>query len=114
VNGIFTAIALGWGEVHGGKCTNAGHDYFVCAAMPGGYGGKGGIDIGNVYLTGDPSISAEEFRHEQKHADQWAILGPGFIPIYTANFVGSETYRGNQCANVFELWAGLEDGYYEC
>jgi hypothetical protein len=113
-NSVFTTIALAWGTIHGGKCTNAGHDFFVCTEMPGGYGGKGGVAVGNVYLTGDPSISAGEFKHEQKHADQWAMLGSGFITIYASSFYGSEAYRGDQCANLFEWWAGFEDGYYDC
>jgi len=75
--------------------------------MRGGYA-RGGTTIGNVYLTGGSSPSKRLLRHETKHADQWALLGPLFPFFYgLAELIGRGPKR-----NLFERWAGLEDGGY--
>jgi len=113
-NEDFTIGALVWASLHGGHCKSPSDIVWVCTDMSGGYGGGGGVAIGSAYLTGDPSISQGEFRHERKHADQWAILGLLTTPSYGIAYYGSEAIGGDQCANGFEWWAGFEDGYYDC
>lgn len=51
-------------------------------------------------------------RHEVWHTRQWAIFGGGAI---FPTLYGIETWRtdGDECENVFEIWAGLEDGGYK-
>jgi hypothetical protein len=51
--------------------------------------------------------------HETWHTRQWAIFGGGLgFPI----LYSLETLRtgGDECRNVFERWAGREDGGYKC
>jgi len=113
-NQDLTAVAAVWGSLHGGHCKTPSDVMWICTDMTGGYGQGGGIAVGNTYLTGDPTISQGEFRHEKKHADQWAIMGLPMLPAYVAAYYASEATSGDQCANVFEWWAGFDDGYYDC
>jgi hypothetical protein len=114
MNQDVTSAAIVWGSLHGGHCKTPSDVVWICTDMTGGYGQGGGVAVGSTYLTGDPSISQGEFRHEKKHADQWAIFGFPMLPAYVAAYFGSEASSGNQCANVFEWWAGFDDGYYDC
>ena len=113
-NQDLTAVAAVWGSLHGGHCKTPSDVMWICTDMTGGYGQGGGIAVGNTYLTGDPTISQGEFRHEKKLADQWAIMGLPMLPAYVAAYYASEATSGDQCANVFEWWAGFDDGYYDC
>ncbi|MET4060106.1 hypothetical protein ABIB35_001651 [Arthrobacter sp. UYP6] len=52
-------------------------------------------------------------RHEARHSDQYAALGPAFLPLYFAAAGISRLRTGDPASgNVFERLAGLEDGGY--
>ncbi len=66
-----------------------------------------GTTVGNVWLYDDLDGAARH-RHEARHADEWALLGPAFPGLYAAEFART----GGRQQNVFEQWAGLHDGGY--
>lgn len=73
--------------------------------------------VGNVLVT---RHDADELRHrprlrahEARHATQWAVLGPAFVPLYVGAALVSRALTGDAAsANPFELLAGLRDGGY--
>jgi hypothetical protein len=70
-----------------------------------GYGSQ--TTIGNVVFntTGRP-MSDSRLEHETNHADQWAIFGESFIPMYLSSQITT-----GRC-NVFEWWARFQAGGY--
>ena len=106
VNLPLSTAAVVWGRLHGGHCLI--HDDLVvtCAAMDSGFI-DAGTTVGNVWLYDDLD-GPDRHRHEARHADQWALLGPSFPALYGAEFVRS----GGRRQNLFEEWAGLHDGGY--
>ena len=72
--------------------------------------------IGNVIITRRASIDQESdlFRHEARHADQYAWCGgPLMLPCYFAAAGVSWLVSGDVGAwNPFERLAGLTDGGY--
>ncbi|MGI4896907.1 MAG: hypothetical protein ACRYF3_17525 [Janthinobacterium lividum] len=105
-----TALALGWARWHGARIS-MGPDLFVeCAGMPRGTYGRGGTTIGNAWLYGELG-GPERRRHEQRHGNQYALLGTtAFLSLYGLNALLT---RNRPQHNVFERWAGLADGGYE-
>lgn len=77
--------------------------------MTGGYGPRAGFTVGNVYLTGNDTVTKAELRHETKHADQWALGGWRFAVAYSFNAIVTDN---DPCKNFFEWWAGFKDGGY--
>jgi len=75
---------------------------------------------GNVYISsGAPS--SDRLAHEEKHADQWAVMGLSFgltylgVSGFTAAIKYFTGYRGDkECLNPFEFLAGLKGGGYTC
>lgn len=73
--------------------------------------------VGNVLIT---RHDAEELRrrprlraHEARHATQWAVLGPAFLPLYVGAALVSRALTGDAASvNPFERLAGLEAGGY--
>jgi len=102
-----SAAAVAWGRTHGGTCHIHGDLTVSCSHMRDGYA-NGGTTVGNVWLYGDKG-GTERQRHEIRHSDQWAMLGPVFPALY-----GAECARtaGDYHRNVFERSAGLHDGGY--
>ncbi|MEJ5866613.1 hypothetical protein WDV85_02525 [Pseudokineococcus sp. 5B2Z-1] len=108
LNLVPTAAALAWGVAHGGRPV-VGRDLLVeCGGMRRGYA-RGGTTVGSVWLHGGLG-GPERRRHEARHADQWAVLGPLLMPaLYglEAALTGADPRRSR-----FERHAGLEDGGY--
>lgn len=83
---------------------------------------RGGVTFGNVYVTRADRASEQILRHERRHANQWAVMGPLFIPSYGAwSGMSSALHRvvrrrgcsaGYACYNPYEIHAGLKDGGY--
>lgn len=77
------------------------------------------ITIGNVILmSGAKDQLLERYprllQHEGGHATQWALLGPLLLPLYGLACLYSLARTGDRSSgNVFERWAGLEDGGYQ-
>ena len=72
--------------------------------------------LGNVIVTrlGGLDPSSALFRHEARHATQYACCGGVvMVPLYLAAAAVSWTLTGDTgCRNVFERQAGLTDGGY--
>jgi hypothetical protein len=107
VNLPVSAVGVTWGRAHGGTCDV--HDDLVvtCKSMESGFT-NAGTTVGNVWLY-DNLGGPDRHRHEARHADQWAMLGPLFPVLYGAE---SMRTRGDFEQSVFERWAGLHDGGY--
>ena len=103
----FTAVGVVWGRAHGGTCELQRELIVTCKGMQGGYG-RGGTTIGNTWMYGKLD-GGGRFKHESRHADQWAAFGSTFPVLY-----GTEWLRAgrNPHHSIFELYAGLHDGGY--
>ncbi|WP_211293754.1 PA14 domain-containing protein [Lentzea kentuckyensis] len=77
----FTALSVGWAKLWGGRCSRAPGLMIHCTRMRWGYGTRGGVTIGNTYLTPSARVSGPVARHESVHATQWGIFGLHF-PVY--------------------------------
>src|SRR5580765_8845501 len=80
VNLPTSAVAVAWGRTHGGSCDIHGDLIVTCESMTSGYT-NAGTTVGNVWLYGDLG-GPTRHRHEARHADQWAMLGPLFPVLY--------------------------------
>jgi RHS repeat-associated protein len=117
-NAPITALAVGFAEAaslvttgHGAGCGFATGLIVVCKNTP-GFAKDSFMTWGSAVLGGS-NPSADVLRHETKHADQWAILGPDMLWAYpAAAAISLATGGGLFCNNVFERWAGLRDGQY--
>lgn len=65
---------------------------------------RGGVCVGNVFLTG-PMPSSALIDHELVHSRQWNRYGLAFPLLYAAA-------GANPLTNRFEIEAGLESGGY--
>ena len=106
VNLPLSAVGVAWGRAHGGTCVVQDDLIVTCGSMDSGYT-NAGTTVGNVWLYGDLG-GPERHRHEARHADQWAMLGPLFPALYAAESIRT----GDLEQSVFERWAGLHDGGY--
>jgi len=106
VNLPFSAVAIVWGRARGGTCVVHDDLVITCESMADGFV-DAGTTVGNVWLYDDLD-GPDRHRHEARHADQWAVLGPSFPVFYGAEYVRT----GGRQQNVFEEWAGLHDGGY--
>ena len=101
-----SAVAIVWGRAHGGTCVIHDDLIVTCESMDAGFT-DAGTTVGNIWLY-DTLDGPDRHRHEARHADQWAVLGPSFPVLYGAEYVRT----GGRQQNVFEQWAGLHDGGY--
>lgn len=106
VNLPYSAVAIVWGRAQGGTCLIHDDLVITCESMDAGFT-DAGTTVGNVWLYDDLD-GPDRHRHEARHADQWAVLGPSFPVLYGAEYVRT----GGRQQNVFEEWAGLHDGGY--
>lgn len=91
----------------GGTCgMNWQEIMVVCTGASRMYGG-GGTTYGSVFITPRAAVSEKLMRHEAKHADQWATIGPAFGQTYVL------TYAVQGECNVWERLAGYGDGGYD-
>lgn len=116
VNAPVTAASAAVNSWTGGDCDWNPHLTVVC------YDGAISGLSNRTFVTGstiNTTMSKVDFaadggllRHETWHTRQWAIFGGG--PLFPLLYgLESLRTRGNECNNVFEIWAGLEDGGYE-
>lgn len=104
-----TVAALGWGVLHGGTVDSCGR-LLVVSGMEGGDGPRGGVTVGRVFLTEDQDrLDDAMVRHEERHTNQWAVLG-GALPLL---YAAAELAGGGPNGNLFEAHAGLADGGYQ-
>ena len=103
----YSAAAVVWGRAHGGACDLHEDLMVTCGSMRGGYS-IAGTTVGNVWLYGD-RYGPDRYRHESRHADEWAAFGTAFPVLYGVDWVHA---GGEPRSSVFEQWAGLHDGHY--
>ena len=101
-----SAVAVAWGRAHGGTCAIHDDLFVTCESMDSGFT-DAGTTVGNVWLY-DTLDGPDRYRHEARHADQWAMLGPS-VPRSVRRRVHPD---GRPQQSVFERWAGLHDGGY--
>lgn len=109
-----TALAAGLARLAGTRPT-MGNDLFICCTgVPRWLNGpRGGMTVGNVFLTSRTEIEPGLRRHEVRHADQWAVLGPLAFPVLYGLAEAAARLRGKGPeGNVFERLAGLGEGGY--
>ena len=106
VNLPVSAAGVIWGRAHGGTCVIHADLFITCESLDSGFT-DAGTTVGNVWLY-DTLDGPDRYRHEARHADEWALVGPSFPALYAAEFVRT----GGRQQNVFEEWAGLHDGGY--
>ena len=82
-------------------------DLHVCWGLPGWAYPRGGVTLGDTYLTGSSPAtrSPRRLRHERVHLGQWRRYGYSFAWRYP--LAGWRATR-----NRFEVEAGLADGGY--
>ena len=118
LNWVNGSTALGLLIAHTGGAKLARHDAGLWVAS--GYRGiaaKRAFTVGNVVLTRHDARTFAERpalrAHEARHSDQWALLGPLFVPLYYTEALISWALTGDDAAgNAFEVHAGLRDGGY--
>ncbi len=87
---------------------------YVCVGEDPVPGSASGMAIGSTILMEEDSFSAKTLLHELRHVDQWN-LGPLSPALYGMSASASQLTTGTQCLNIFEYWAGFEEGgYREC
>ena len=85
----------------------------VCTgASCNGFNQNGETAYGSLFVTSDPNPGPALIGHEAKHSDQYLIFGG--LAFGGLDAIESARTGGNGCRNVFEQWAGLEAGRYQC
>ena len=107
-NAGYTAAGVGWAYANGGRCQRRQGLMVACTGMRWGYGFRGGVTVGNTYLTNARRVTNQRMRHEANHATQWAISGERFPIEYGVDWAFA---GGNPCKQHFERSAGPGGGY---
>lgn len=105
--GYLYGCAVGWvwgGLLSRGRVERHGR-LWVFRGLPTWAFRRGGVCVGNCFLTGDGRIDARVLRHEAVHERQWRRYGILMPVLYL--LAGRDPLR-----NRFEIEAGLEDGNY--
>ncbi|MCU1676395.1 MAG: hypothetical protein JWM93_1153 [Frankiales bacterium] len=87
-----------------------GKAILICTGASPRLHGGGGTTVGCVYVTSAADVSPPVRWHESRHRDQWAVAGPLFAALYLAEVART---KKDFTRNVWERWAGLEDGGYD-
>jgi hypothetical protein len=113
VSSPFTAVGLAMGEISGTCSFDEANLVVLCTGEDPVPGNHSAITLGSTILAEEDSLTAKMLLHEERHVDQW-ILGPIFPLWYGQNWLYSQGLSGDQCLNLFEIAAGLEEGGYRC
>jgi RHS repeat-associated protein len=118
--GLATAVGLVVALSSEAECSGITKNMMIICGGATSNPGGGGTTFGNVFVTtmsvnavtSDPKLVG----HEDAHATQWAIFGPILFPVlYGLESENSRMSIGNYaCWNIFEIWAGLSEGGYQC
>lgn len=114
---LATPVALLLARVAGTPVTPGPDGLLIAAGYRWPQPAAGAFTVGNVIFTRG---SAEELlarplllAHESRHASQWAVTGPLFLPMYGAASAWSWLRHGDYASgNLFEQAAGLRSGGY--
>ncbi|MET0673602.1 MAG: Fe-S oxidoreductase [Microbacterium pygmaeum] len=94
-----------WGSIWSTGAVEHREGLWVFRGLPGWAFSRGGVCVGDCYLTGDAPVTDRVLRHEAVHARQWRRYGLLMPLLYALS--GRDPLR-----NRFEIEAGLEDGNY--
>lgn len=105
--GYWYGCALGrvWGSVWSTGRIERRHGLWVFRGMPAWAFPRGGVCVGDCFLTGDARPTEAILRHEAVHERQWRRYGFLMPVLYWLS--GRDPLR-----NRFEIEAGLIDGNY--
>jgi hypothetical protein len=94
-----------WGSLWSTGRVERRDGLWVFRGMPAWTFARGGVCVGDCFLTGDGRITERLLAHEAVHARQWRRYGFLMPVLYLV--AGRDPLR-----NRFEIEAGLEDGNY--
>ncbi|WP_396645710.1 Fe-S oxidoreductase [Microbacterium sp.] len=94
-----------WGSLWSTGRIERRNGLWVFRGLPSWAFPRGGVCVGDCFLTGDISPSDAVLRHEAVHARQWRRYGALMPLLYL--FAGRDPLR-----NRFEIEAGLVEGNY--
>ncbi|MCC4249202.1 Fe-S oxidoreductase [Microbacterium testaceum] len=94
-----------WGSLWSTGRIERRNGLWVFRGLPSWAFPRGGVCVGDCFLTGDVSPSDAVLRHEAVHARQWRRYGALMPLLYL--FAGRDPLR-----NRFEIEAGLVEGNY--
>lgn len=94
-----------WGSLWSTGRIERRNGLWVFRGLPSWAFPRGGVCVGDCFLTGDAAPSDAVLGHEAVHARQWRHYG--FLMPLLYFFAGRDPLR-----NRFEIEAGLEDGNY--
>ena len=127
INSQLTGIALAAAEGNGGGCSLGAGLFWVCKGVDFVDSlNDQGFTVGNVYLLGhsfrEDKLFPASISHESRHADAWAAFGAATLPtplmgqaLMFGTYMANQGVTGaNSCRNLFEIFAGLGDGRYNC
>jgi len=117
-NAPLTAGAVAFAETYSGADCSIDGDLFVTCTGAQRGAPKGGITIGNTFITKDTPAELSSFpaklNHEKRHATQYFWFSPLQPFGYFAAYGVAEAVGGGPCGNFFERDAGLAAGGYQC
>ncbi|MFE1645569.1 Fe-S oxidoreductase [Microbacterium sp. P01] len=99
------AVGWTWGGLWSTGRVQKRQGLWVFRGMPSWAFGRGGVCVGNCYLTGEADVTDRVLVHEAVHARQWRRYGLLMPLLYSLD-------GRNPLRNRFEIEAGLEDGNY--
>ncbi len=105
--GYLYGCALGrvWGALWSTGRVERRGGLLIFRGMPAWSFARGGVCVGDCFLTGTGTIDDRLLRHEAVHKRQWRRYG--FLMPVLYLLAGRDPLR-----NRFEIQAGLEDGRY--
>lgn len=105
--GYLYGCALGrvWGALWSTGRVERRGGLLVFRGMPNWTFARGGVCVGDCFLTGTGTVDDRLLRHEAVHKRQWRRYG--FLMPVLYLLAGRDPLR-----NRFEVQAGLEDGRY--
>lgn len=100
-----TAVGWVWGTIWSRGRIERREGLWVFRGLPSWAFPRGGVCVGDCFLTGDGRVMPAVLRHEAVHARQWRRYG--FLMPVLYRLAGRDPLR-----NRFEIEAGLADGNY--
>ncbi|GAA1842204.1 Fe-S oxidoreductase [Microbacterium koreense] len=100
-----TGVGWLWGGLWSTGRIERQNGLWVFRGLPSWAFRRGGVCVGDCFLTGDATVTPALLRHEAVHARQWRRYGVLMPVLYL--LAGRDPLR-----NRFEIAAGLADGNY--
>jgi hypothetical protein len=116
VTAPITAPTWVYAEMNGGNCGFDPGLVVGCYDVNDWAVPRGALTVGGAALYEDEAndVSDAKRAHEEGHTDQAALFGPLALPyLYLANEAVSQGTGHGPCWNLFEWWAGFEEGGYD-